>query len=163
MLIEPLRPSVTIQTSKGNPIPHEPGYELTAVDSDNKFKAIRSRFPESQLIRLRKMPTGAYNCHGMTFFCRRGWIIDEAAINLVLRDDGFSPVSPNEVLAGDIILYLSGDNEIAHSGVVTRVDSGLIAVPWVLSKWGDAGEYLHRFNHCPYYEDSPRVKYMRES
>ena len=157
------RPSITIQTRQGNSIPYEHGYELPQVNIDKFLGAFGRKYPNPRTVSLRKMPTGLYNCHGMTFFCRRGRVIDDAAISLVLQDDGFSEVAPDKVLAGDVILYLTHDNDIDHSGIVAYVDTGMVVVPWVLSKWGDAGEYLHRFNVCPYYEANPRVRYMRES
>jgi hypothetical protein len=86
----------------------------------------------------------------MTFLSRRAWLEDEEAIRQVLRDDLYEEVFRDRVLPGDIVLYWAA-GEVDHSGIVVRNEQvGGVYFPFVLSKWGHGGEYVHRFDQCPY-------------
>jgi len=99
-------------------------------------------------------PTRKYNCHGLTFGSRRTWISKASEIVKVLKDDDYQPVTLDELMPGDVVVYFqNGDAE--HSGIV--VETGF--VPIVLSKWGPAHEVIHLVNDCPY--DSMEIKYYR--
>jgi hypothetical protein len=105
-------------------------------------------------------PTGVchtYNCHGLTFACRRTGISDSAEVQKILTHDGYQEVQRKDLLAGDIVIYVSVDtNEIEHSGIIVQVDD---YGPYVLSKWGHCHEVIHRLGECMY--DSSRVRYYR--
>lgn len=99
----------------------------------------------------RSGPTARYNCHGLTFAARRTCIYESEAIAQILQEDGYVEVSAESVLAGDIILYISSDNDVEHSGIVIEApNNNLLNVPLVLSKWGAFAELIHRANNCPY-------------
>lgn len=61
-----------------------------------------------------------YNCYGLAFAARRCAIVDKTDVETILEDDGYRklPWDPAAWLVGDVVLY-------------------------VLSAWGDSGEYLH--------------------
>lgn len=108
----------------------------------------RARFPQ-----CKHRPTNAslrYNCHGLTFASRRTAIIESATIQAIFLDDGYAEVDWQDVVAGDIAIYLE-QGDFSHSGIVVSVDrSGIVPVIWVLSKWGHAHEVVHKLHECPY-------------
>jgi hypothetical protein len=161
MIIEIPQPPLIIQTRAGNAIPNERGLKMTDLEVRQWVAWQQGEFPEGQILRVRKLPSGAYNCHGMTFLSRRGFVLDEDAVALVLQDDQYYQIEDSQVRSGDVILYYYENGDLEHSGVVAFVDPfETVRVPWILSKWGQAGEYLHRYNYCPY--NWRRVRYMRE-
>lgn len=91
-------------------------------------------------------PTNAFNCHGLTFAARRTQIPNSASVAQIIKEDGYRELAPPEILPGDIAVYWK-DGEIAHSGVVMYIVNG---VTWVLSKWGQLHEAIHRTLDCPY-------------
>lgn len=99
-------------------------------------------------------PTRKYNCHGLTFAARRTWIWKPTEISKILHDDEYSSIEPENVLPGDIVIYVQ-NGDVEHSGIV--VSSG--AIPTILSKWGPAHEVVHKVNDCPY--DSMQISYYR--
>lgn len=92
-----------------------------------------------------------YNCHGLTFACRRTRIEDGRELARILSDDHWEEIDVTDVLPGDVVIYFSEEGEADHSGIV--VDSGgALHVPLICSKWGSAGEWLHRLSdHPPLY------------
>jgi hypothetical protein len=62
-----------------------------------------------------------------------------------------------DVMPGDVIVYKASPadgGEIEHSGIVIREPQGvggLVGVPLIVSKWGNAGEeMIHYANEGPY-------------
>ena len=98
-------------------------------------------------------PTRKYNCHGLTFASRRTWI-QPTEIAKILKDDEYEQVSLEEVLPGDIVLYVQ-NGDVEHSGVVMSRGP----IPMVLSKWGPSHEVIHRVNDCEY--NSAQFLYYR--
>lgn len=160
MLIEVPQSSLTIQTRVGNPIPNLPGITTIPQDLIQQIQYTEGKYPQGNLCYKRKEATSFYNCHALTFLSRRAWMVEDA-VNMVLQDDEYFPVDSREVLPGDIILYYS-NGQINHSGIVVsrREENELVSRPWIVSKWAHAGEYVHRYDYCPY--DSSNVRYMRE-
>lgn len=158
----PVGPPIVIQTRAGNNITCEPGFQITEEDRQFYERLQQGKFPVgNRLTSVRKRPTGVYNCHGMTFLSRRALLIEDEAVEQILRDDTYYDVDQREVCPGDIILYFDTNGALEHSGVVVHVpkDEGIIC-PWVLSKWGNGGEYVHRYDYCLYnWRD---VRYKRE-
>jgi hypothetical protein len=78
-------------------------------------------------------------------------------VRRILADDGYRKISIPEVERGDLIVYDEG-GVISHTGIVLDVvegeppGAGLRAFT-VLSKWGLAGEYVHRADEGPYRAD----------
>jgi hypothetical protein len=69
-------------------------------------------------------------------------------LEAILRDDDYRTVPRNQVYVGDLVVYLS-EKSVEHVGVVyelkdvsPRLDRSIIEI-WVLSQWGEDGEYLH--------------------
>lgn len=104
-------------------------------------------------LELRRHATLDDNCHGMTFANRRTNIRLSQTVEQVIREDGYVVVADADVKPGDIAVYYEADNptEIGHTGVVVRIEVLGTAnrVPYVLSKWGRAGEYIHRVGTYP--------------
>lgn len=111
------------------------------------LKMYKLRYP---LNLERVPPTGQYNCHGLTFANRRARITEDEDLESIRHDDGYRPVPPEEVVQGDIAVYYE-DSMISHTAIVLELDwVGQTFVPLVISKWGDASEYIHKVNQSPY-------------
>lgn len=92
-----------------------------------------------------------YNCVGMVFANRRT-AIDPDQLQKIFDDDGYRPLaSLAEAMPGDVAVYRVGI-DIAHVAVVIEVkrdfSKGTIEF-LLLSKWGQAGEYIHREREVP--------------
>jgi hypothetical protein len=157
---------IRIDTRKGKEIRNEPAQRMLPTVVENKDRALRKRFPDAIRAVQRQPANGIYNCHGLTFLVRRAWLTEDAELDKVIADDGYADVALNQLMPGDVVVYYGDSGGISHTGIVIRIDDmNGITVPWVLSKWGDGGEYLHPFNYCPYHPphaDCPRIRYMRE-
>lgn len=97
--------------------------------------------------------TGLYNCVGLVFASRRT-MVDVKHLPIILEDDGYSMIPESDALLGDIVLYRR-NGLISHVGIVfefrdvsIRGDRSRIEV-WVLSQWGENGEYLHKLREVP--------------
>ncbi|MBI3005009.1 MAG: hypothetical protein HYY49_06285 [Ignavibacteriales bacterium] len=144
----PSRKGPALETKLGNPIDN---YQVTEISKfeRNQFHNYERRY--SGRIEIRSQATPMYNCHGLTFACRRSGIYDSSALNLILQDDAYKEIPPDQVLPGDIILYYGRDGDIEHSGIVVstpRIDP--LRIPLVVSKWGKYHEILHLANECDY-------------
>lgn len=141
-------PTIRLQTRKGTDINN---YQLHNIDI-KEYESQMAKLSQKYLgIILRPDTiTGIYNCHGMTFASRRTGIntIDK---QLLIEDD-FKQISDNEVLPGDIALYINDLGEIEHTGFITSVDlqNRSKFTIMVLSKWGDGSEVIHALFNCPY-------------
>jgi hypothetical protein len=100
-----------------------------------------------------------YNCHGLSFACRRAEIYDVAAIKRILVADRYEEVSRTEALPGDTIIYYGDDGDVEHSGLVIEKANPPIQPPMIVSKWGKGPEYIHSANQCPY--DFSQAKFYR--
>jgi hypothetical protein len=100
-----------------------------------------------------------YNCHGLTFASRRTAIISPEEVRKILEEDDYHRIaSLADVMPGDIVVYISEDNDIEHSGIVIatpKFEGQFVINPVVLSKWGSAHEVIHRVMDCPYNESRP--------
>jgi hypothetical protein len=85
---------------------------------------------QGRVHRIRLEMSVAYNCHGLTFACRRTCVHASAQVRQILEHDGYERVPKVEdVLPGDIILYVS-EGDVEHSGVVIGISKN--APPLVL-------------------------------
>lgn len=149
--------AIALQTRLGTDIPNEQYWEVSPLKLAGLTKALDSIIKNKQnQVQERKAATGLYNCHGMTFACRRTGIFETVDVKTIINDDGYKKIDLSEVLPGDIILYFD-DNELAHSGLVVEIRSN---VPFVLSKWGSGGEFIHHFKVCEYPIDA--IEFYRE-
>lgn len=154
----------------------------------------REEHPSGLQLVVRKRPNSEYNCHGLTFLNRRAWLSSVPNVDMILDDDHYDMIEPHNVIIGDIAIYYEmlpdmENKTIIHTGVVVGQPEELqlslntqLSVysttelerkfPWVLSKWGSWGEYIHRANYGPYMnrkpskikgeQDSYIIRYMRE-
>ena len=97
--------------------------------------------PSAQLRSL----TGTYNCFGMAFANRRT-CIEPIHVQMILDDDGYKEISPQDVMPGDIVIYRDNRGEVSHVAVVVLHEPDVANAKWkttVLSQWGAQGEYVH--------------------
>jgi hypothetical protein len=137
------------------------GYQDTEVSAFelNWAKAIPRLFPRA-IERTKVCPR--YNCHGLTFASRRAKVMAKAPVILMLlEDDSLKEVHElRHVLPGDVVVYYPEDeSEANHSGIVVEHDTAY-GEPLVVSKWGNAGEYIHRLSDCPSIY-GPKKKFYR--
>ncbi len=106
-------------------------------------------------LRIRSVSAQLYDCAGMIFANRRAWI-DIEYVGQILTSDGYQPVSKEDLVVGDVVVYTL-DKRRVHVGLVTCVlpDLGEIPNTRVLSKWGKHGEVEHRLEDVPYYLGKP--------
>jgi hypothetical protein len=63
-------------------------------------------------------------------------------------------------MPGDIAVFRYPNGMVEHTGVVVHVDTQVLPrMPWLVSKWGDLGEFIHAASNSPY---RSAVTYMRE-
>ena len=135
---------IRLETSQGRGIDNVQSFDVSTYDR-NFANDIPRKFPRAQ---NRTPLSPLYNCHGLTFASRRTRIIDNPGIDRILDDDKWSEIpNPRDVLPGDIVIYFGDDGDPNHSGII--VSSAELGVPMICSKWGNAGEYVHRLNDCP--------------
>ncbi len=93
--------------------------------------------------------TATYNCVGMVVAARRSHVTPEH-LRMVLNDDDFSRIPRNQAREGDVVVYFDGE-EITHVGIIVARDFVLAdeSCEWVVSKWGDDGEYRHKIDEVP--------------
>lgn len=125
------------------------------LDQERLLNHEQNRGSGKRLIRS----TEAYNCVGLVFGARRGWLVDEtdddsisSVVATMLDHDGFERIGAYaevttrdlHVQPGDVVVYTSGSS-IEHVGIVAKETGlGLKDEPMVVSKFGPFGEYLHR-------------------
>src|SRR5882724_10416355 len=97
--------------------------------------------------------TAMYNCLGLVFASRRT-MVDCKHLDVILRDDGFSPIPKVQAMEGDVVVYRR--NGISqHVGIIYELrdislqHNGSQIEFWVLSQWGEDGEYLHKMGEVP--------------
>jgi hypothetical protein len=97
--------------------------------------------------------TAFYNCVGMALANRRT-AVDIEHLALMLQDDGYRSIPELAAVEGDIVEYRR-DGRPQHVGIVYELrdislmqNRSLIDI-WVLSQWGEDGEYLHKARSVP--------------
>jgi Txe/YoeB family toxin of Txe-Axe toxin-antitoxin module len=96
---------------------------------------------------------------GLVFASRRTAIEATEVVNLLRRDGYRGLAGPEELQKGDIVVYRSAaSSRLSHVGVVWRIDNELDLchrAVYVLSKWGDGGEYEHLIEQVPALQGIP--------
>ena len=145
--------SIPLATRKGRPIENEQCLDVPPFKSEMLIASMHRRY---RFVHMRRPPAGLYNCHGLTFACRRTCvgILNPKSIETILDDDGYRQIGAAFIETGDTLVCYDG-SEISHSGIVTHVDrgdlaTGVFAVVYVCSKWGQESEYIHMVNQGPY-------------
>jgi hypothetical protein len=105
-----------------------------------------------------------YNCHGLTFACKRTGIYDDNEIRKIIKAEYMEVKSTKDVVVGDIILYSLDQNEdvISHSGIVVEVIQGISPVIKIYSKVRMGREIVHQYDVGPYknnYKKFYRISY----
>ena len=95
-----------------------------------------------------------YNCVGM-IFCGRQESVDISQVNDILRHDGYNRIDKENVVAGDLVLYIL-ENLFSHIGIVSCVSTFDLRV---LSKWGKDGEFEHDYREVPEHLGIPKYFY----
>jgi hypothetical protein len=156
-LIE-IRGSLRLDTRAANPIENYFDRSPPFQGSFDRCRDWKLRFPE--VLHRSTEPTAMYNCHGLTFASRRTGITRPGQIRTILKDDEYQPVKNKDLEIGDIAIYVDQSGDIFHSGIIVRLQElHGIKVPWVLSKWGDGHEAVHKLRDCPY--DPSIIEYYR--
>ena len=91
-----------------------------------------------------------YNCHGLTFACRRAEINDVESLKLILDEDDYAEVDGASVLPGDVMIYFDETGDMLHSAIVVERKVDLLTSIRVVSKWGKGPEYVHNAYNVPY-------------
>ena len=147
-LTPPPLKEIALETANGHQIPNAQLQEISQFER-NQFRDLERKYGAE--VTLRSVPTPRYNCHGMTFATRRTGIFETSAIRNILSDDSYEEIEPDDVLPGDVILYVGDDGDVEHSGIVVSIPKKpLLSIPLVCSKWGKYAEFLHRANFGPY-------------
>jgi hypothetical protein len=147
---EPRR--ITLHTHRGNAIENEIAIHPVPQYAIDKFHRIVNKHPNW---RLRKPPTGIYNCFGHVWASRRTAIYEkfDDAVLRVREDDGYRTIDWERELpeVGDIACYWESVNphrSCQHLGMVVKVNprqqKDLPPFIVLLSKFDDtSGEVIH--------------------
>ncbi len=146
---------IALETSLGKPIDNYQGSEISSFELDWS-KEIVKNFP---LIKPRTNLSPKYNCHGLTFASRRTKILKSKCIWDIISDDHYEEVLYKELCAGDIVIYFSETGDINHSGIVVEGIKNSV-LPFICSKWGNAGEFIHSLKDIPSIY-GPNTKFYR--
>lgn len=136
---------IRVETSKKNAIRNHQDFDIKQVHI-NFHQLLVAQYPDAT---PRTGPSLVYNCHGLTFASRRTRIEKTPAINLIIGDDEWEEiVETKDLLPGDVVVYFSDKGEANHSGVVVECSAPL-HLPIICSKWGSAGEFVHKITDGP--------------
>lgn len=154
------RQGIALQTRERWNIPNSQEGEIGNFEQ-NTAHSLREKY-RSPAVEFRTDPIPIYNCHGMTFGSRRTTIVETFAVRKMLRDDRYEKVlAHDEVLPGDIVLYVASDGDIQHSGIVVGRPDPTFRIPAVCSKWGKGWEVIHPANRCEYLINDAHMEYYR--
>ncbi len=142
--------TISLQTRQGEKIENIQMHLLSTYEKA-QFSALVQQYRYTTVM-FKGEPTAIYNCHGMTFACRRTGIQDYSEIVKILQQDSYKEIEEiSNVCIGDIILYYDSDGEeVEHSGIIVKEPCAVLGIPIVLSKWGKYKEAIHPANNCPY-------------
>lgn len=145
-----VRKSINLETSKGTKIDNYQILELSQFEKNQFVDYSKANFPFAV---FRSSPSPVYNCHGMSFACRRTNVDRSVDIRNILNDDQYHKITLKSTLPGDLVLYINlEDGDIVHSGTIVgcKHEEGNISQISVVSKWGKFREVVHDLNDCPY-------------
>lgn len=135
---------IRLETSKRTGIENNQDRQLSHLDV-NWARDLPKKFRNAK---QRTGGSAAYNCHGLTFAARRTNIISWSELQKILSDDRYVEIPLNEVLPGDVVIYLH-EGDANHSGIVLDYEPGRTVLQVVCSKWGCAGEFIHGLRDSP--------------
>lgn len=98
---------------------------------------------------VRRRLSAMYNCVGMVFANRRTHI-DLSYLQMIFQGDDYRRISRSELREGDVVVYRF-QNRRTHVGLILRIERVFAGEPivFVLSKWGEYREYIHRLDQVP--------------
>ncbi len=137
------RTFICMQTFRKTCIPNE---QRTMLISDDEQTALRVE--SSYGNKFRGEATPMYNCHGLTFACRRTGIYDEEVLETILREEYREIRHRKDVLSGDVVIYRN-EGIIVHSGMILSVESNGLFIR-VLSKEPRYKEIEHQVDFTPH-------------
>lgn len=146
---------IRLETSKRTGIDNLQFFEIS--DFERNWAA---EIPKLYRVQQRTDMSPLYNCHGLTFACRRTRVTDTGGIARILSDDKWAEIEMRDLLPGDIVVYYSDEGEANHSGIVVSRDEAL-GIPTICSKWGSAGEFIHLLTEYPRTLYGPHQKFYR--
>lgn len=148
------RRGIELQTREGWDIPNSQSTDFSMEDERHDAN-LRQKYSRTGAVEFRTGIIPIYNCHGLTFGSRRTQIGEGYVIRRILSDDKYVRIKHQEVLSGDVVIYVGEDGDIEHSAVVLEKPDQQLKIPRVLSKWGTGAEASHWANQCPYSFQSP--------
>jgi hypothetical protein len=142
--------SLALQTRAKRHINNVMRREALRAELEARLAAVLAMCPNARLVSA----CSIYNCYGLVFAARRTAILDETDVETILRDDGYKdrPWDPNAWLPGDVVLYYAEKDSLAHAGFVATILRDLRtgeSTVYVISAWGESGEYYHPIDHVP--------------
>lgn len=145
---------IRLETSKRSGIDNIQLFDLSAFERN-----WAAEIPRRYKVEQRTGTSAVYNCHGLTFACRRTRITNTESIERILSDDNWVEIEMRDVRAGDIVVYYSEEGEANHSGIIVACND--LGIPTIYSKWGSAGEYIHLVTEYPHQLYGPNKKFYR--
>lgn len=159
-LTGPLFKKLPLVTTEGNEIDNAQMLEVIYQNTTTNELLLREHGNEPRFARRCTHISPFYNCHGMTFASRRTGIFENSALAQILEEDKYVMIPTEQVLPGDVILYMAANGDIEHSGIVVEPPTEKnLNIPLVFSKWGRYLEAVHLANRCPY--SAERIRYYR--
>jgi len=153
---------IVVQTRLGSDLKNRQNWDKIPQSYVKGFLKAFERFMRDKYTKQVNKESGIYNCHGLTFGSRRT-NLEDIEVNKILEEDCYEEVTGDQVIEGDVAIYIAYDGVI-HSGIVIKIIEGEginIKKPLILSKWGIMGEFVHSFDCCPYVEQSNNIIYYR--
>ena len=136
-------PGLELSTRLGNRIPNEQRLPRLPASMEAANNIVRNAHPDIQVRSL----SSVYNCMGMVFASRRTWV-ETDHLQMILEEDGYHQVpDERDLQPGDVVVYKDDDGQVSHVGIVARRGLELPGQPpqlFVLSQWGQDGEYFHQ-------------------
>ncbi len=158
-IYEENKQSIHLQSSVGNNIPNYQTKELSQFEI-NTFDFYPKKYP---FIQFKGQPTPIYNCHGFTFASKRTNIYTRD-IRSILREDSYIQIARDNILPGDIVLYVANDGsgDIPHTGMLIQIDKTIKPeILYILGKWGKYKEVIHPALVCEY--DNCNLEFWRNN
>jgi len=159
--------SIRLQTHAGTDVPNiiESGFGREHLE---RYRQLRQRHGKHW--QQRKPACGIYNCAGFVWASRRTSILDEAAWELILNEDGYRSLNQEESpTIGDLVSYRASSAGFLHVGMIVEVTVFTdLSSPTtkVLSKWNStSGEDVHApedVGHLRQFDQEIRIEFWTD-
>jgi hypothetical protein len=145
MPIVPDLARLTLQTSKGTDVRNRRRIGLDPAIVRARMREHGRAYPA---IRPRSI-RNTHNCFGLVFANRRTCIEEDSEIRKILHDDEYQRIPRSELQPGDVVLYAVDAGRIDHAAIVLQPEVRSPSEIFVLSAWGQDGEYIHPIDQLP--------------